>query len=64
MPAWRVNLSPKSENVIATVLPGCCSKWLTIALCKAGCKSHPDALFHTLFLLSSVMWNYMLIFAL
>lgn len=39
MPAWRVNLSPKSENVIAGCLSHSFKKRLTIALQDGGCKS-------------------------
>lgn len=39
MPAWRVNLSPKSENVIAVCLSHSFKKRLTIALQDGGCKS-------------------------
>ncbi|HAU4330643.1 TPA: hypothetical protein F6U11_13555 [Citrobacter freundii] len=42
MPEWRVNLSPKSENVIAGGLSNSVLKWLTITLPMAGCKSGPE----------------------
>ncbi|AGR60931.1 hypothetical protein A464_3747 [Salmonella bongori N268-08] len=38
MPEWRVNLSPKSENVIAGDLSKRLSKWITITLQMAGRK--------------------------
>ncbi|CDF55933.1 hypothetical protein SNSL317_A4790 [Salmonella enterica subsp. enterica serovar Newport str. SL317] len=38
MPEWRVNLSPKSENVITGDLSNCLSKWITITLQMAGRK--------------------------
>ncbi|EAU1476855.1 hypothetical protein D0W60_01915 [Salmonella enterica] len=34
----RVNLSPKSENVITGDLSNCLSKWITITLQMAGRK--------------------------
>ncbi|MEK58268.1 hypothetical protein EDJ60_17045 [Salmonella enterica] len=38
MPEWRVNLSPKSENIITGDLSNSLSKWITITLQMAGRK--------------------------